>query len=401
MNKTSNVPADTPAAVSAETVTSVLAALGIDPTADRIEQITARLDLQGLQADDRDALKEAVLTLNQEIAGVTVETPGRAHPLHTEKPFVHVAYHGTRSAEAFATFRPSLTGAQGPGIYLADSFSAASEYGGAAVVQAVVTLSNPYYFFPSDDSLDAEVNGELLEQVLDPATLARVSDRMLVEGINGYGFEVRDALAQRGHDGIIMVYPFGEPALAGVSGAAVIVAFDPGQVEIKHYGLAADPLWGDWLSAAGLARSVVTAGVPQPFREATCPLQLSDPTAIAEYVAELSPYEVSEEQIEEMFRGCVASLRWRPLGSLILENEDYHLSDPERQRACDSGAPETMPPLLVEDNVLQDGYHRLRALRSRGATHYWAYEIEAAPERDNQFVNATAAQATLSPGPEI
>jgi hypothetical protein len=57
-----------------------------------------------------------------------------------------------------------------------------------------VRLENPYRFFPSDDSFDAEVNPELLEQVLDEETLARVYARMEAEGAAGYGFEVMQAL---------------------------------------------------------------------------------------------------------------------------------------------------------------------------------------------------------------
>ncbi|MEJ8837644.1 GNAT family N-acetyltransferase [Ramlibacter sp. AN1133] len=136
-----------------------------------------------------------------------------------------VAHHGTRSD--FAVSRPSVTGAEGPGIYMSDG---ASEYG-AKSMRLFVRMENPFWFYPSDESIDAEINGELIEQVLGADEAARIIQRMAVQGRQAYGTEVRDALRARGHDGIVMVYPFGEPALEGASGAAVLIAFDPEQVK--------------------------------------------------------------------------------------------------------------------------------------------------------------------------
>lgn len=157
--------------------------------------------------------------------------------------FEHVCYHGTNAVEDFDQFRLSKSGAQGPGIYLADSLEAGAQYGGEMVIAAKVTLQSPFYFYPSDESLDALANPELLEQALDSATLQHVLDRLEREGMDGYGFEVMESLRRRGHDGIVMVYPFGDPVLPDVSGAAVIIAFEPGQVEILHRAPPSDPSW--------------------------------------------------------------------------------------------------------------------------------------------------------------
>jgi hypothetical protein len=161
-----------------------------------------------------------------------------------DEVFEHVCYHGTAVTTPFERFNLSLTGAEGPGIYLADRFESAVQYGGGvAVIRAKVTLQNPFYFYPSDDSLDAMANPELLEQVLGDGTLKRVLDRMEREGLEGYGFEVMHALQDRGHDGIVMVYPFGDPVAPGCSAAAVVIAFDADQVEILHRAPANDPVW--------------------------------------------------------------------------------------------------------------------------------------------------------------
>lgn len=137
-----------------------------------------------------------------------------------------VLYHGTCSV--FNKFIPSKTGAQGAGIYMTDE---PSMYGDITM-KLHVNMVNPFYFYPSDDSLDAPVNGELLEQVLSPEECQDLCDLMDTEGSDKFTTQVQHALKARGHDGIIMVYPFGEPRIPGLSGSAVVIAFDPDQIEI-------------------------------------------------------------------------------------------------------------------------------------------------------------------------
>lgn len=144
--------------------------------------------------------------------------------------FKRTVYHGTRVAH-LDVLRPSLTGAQGPGIYLADRPESAALYG--SVVLAVdVQLNQPFFFYPSDDSLDAEINPELIQQVLGEAEAQKVFQRLEQDGALGYGTEVAETLKARGHDGIVMVYPFGTPVIPGVAGEAVIIAFSPDQTVV-------------------------------------------------------------------------------------------------------------------------------------------------------------------------
>lgn len=135
-------------------------------------------------------------------------------------------YHGTRAQNDFARLIPSRTGAQGPGIYMTD---APGQYG-VRTLELYVRCANPFWFHPTDESLDAEVNGELIQKVLPPLVARQVEARMERMGADGYGLEVQQELRGRGHDGIVMVYPFGTPALKGASGSVVVIAFDPDQV---------------------------------------------------------------------------------------------------------------------------------------------------------------------------
>lgn len=107
---------------------------------------------------------------------------------------------------------------------------------------------------------------------------------------------------------------------------------------------------------------------------------LENAEAIAEYVADLSPYDISLEQIEELYFGCRGRLAWVDLSTILLRDEDHNMPTKARQKKVDSLPVATMPPLLVDDSVLEDGYHRMRKLMKDGITHHWAYVVEEAPE---------------------
>ena len=141
-----------------------------------------------------------------------------------------VLFHGT--SDTFETFRPSRTGAEGPGIYLASDPNMAADYGDQ-VMHLYASVCNPFLFYPSDESIDAEVNGELLEQVLSADICERVLTRLARDGAEGYGTEVMDELVSRGHDGILVVHPahFGTSQLAGLPRDLVLIAFDPKQIK--------------------------------------------------------------------------------------------------------------------------------------------------------------------------
>lgn len=142
----------------------------------------------------------------------------------------YTVFHGTKNR--FDEFTPSVSGAEGPGIYFVDRKSFAAGYGDL-ILECEVEMRNPFFFYPSDESFESEVNPDLLEKVLDPEERAIVLARMEREGVDGYGTEVQSKLKRAGHDGIIMVCPWGEPALPGLQSEAVVIAFDAQQVQIK------------------------------------------------------------------------------------------------------------------------------------------------------------------------
>lgn len=122
------------------------------------------------------------------------------------------------------------------------------------------------------------------------------------------------------------------------------------------------------------------AQTPISAKDRAWPESLASAQAIAEYVAALSPYEVCEEQIEEQYFGCHARLTWLDLSTVTLESGDHNLPCESRQKSVDGLPVATMPPILIDQSVLQDGYHRFRKLMGEGVTHHWVYVIEEAPE---------------------
>ncbi len=112
----------------------------------------------------------------------------------------------------------------------------------------------------------------------------------------------------------------------------------------------------------------------------TWPVRLASSQDIAAHVSGLSPYEICEEQIEELYWGCHAKLRWTPIAELRLGPDDANLPSKKRQKACDSQPVETMPPLLADEGMVMDGAHRYRTLLNKGCTHCWVYHIEEAPD---------------------
>jgi len=122
-----------------------------------------------------------------------------------------------------------------------------------------------------------------------------------------------------------------------------------------------------------------------PSTRPAWPRQLVNAKAIAAHVSSLSPYEVSEELIEDVYRDCRAVLKWVALDSLVVSNPDGHVAEKDRQLACGALPQETMPPLLSDADGLQDGHHRLRTMKGRGVTHWWTYVIEPSREPEYSF----------------
>lgn len=148
--------------------------------------------------------------------------------------------HGSRVTEPFDVMLPSVGGAQGPGIYMSQLASGEANEYGLVTYPLYARIVRPFVFHPSDDSLDAIVNPELLEALLATHEIEQLLENLSADGRQGWGSVLGNALARRGHDGIVMVYPHSRGVLQGHN---VVIATSSHQVKsaIGNSGLF-DPL---------------------------------------------------------------------------------------------------------------------------------------------------------------
>lgn len=140
---------------------------------------------------------------------------------------------------------------------------------------------------------------------------------------------------------------------------------------------------------------------PESTRVSAWPERLDSGLAIARHVSDLSPYEICEEQVEEMYFGYQAKLRWTPISDLRLGPADSNGISKKRQKACNSKPVETMPPLLADEGVIMDGSHRYRTLVDKGCTHCWVYHIEVEPEPELTPISHKARRDSDSSEPSL
>lgn len=103
---------------------------------------------------------------------------------------------------------------------------------------------------------------------------------------------------------------------------------------------------------------------------------LDDSVEIAQYIDATSPDGVDVENLEDIYRGKVAVLRYVAIESISPNPaEDNHEEVPERMDGYRALDPATMPPILTENGLIEDGHHRYRIALEKGLTHIWCYEL--------------------------
>ncbi|HMC44057.1 MAG TPA: hypothetical protein VKJ77_01895 [Caballeronia sp.] len=105
------------------------------------------------------------------------------------------------------------------------------------------------------------------------------------------------------------------------------------------------------------------------------PAFLENGEKIAAYIAEVSSDYVDAKFVVEYYTGAGAVLRFVPISQLQEGPADSNLSSAEKARKYEALPLETMPPLVCEGGVVDDGNHRLRCARAKGATHLWCYDV--------------------------
>ena len=96
---------------------------------------------------------------------------------------------------------------------------------------------------------------------------------------------------------------------------------------------------------------------------------------IVDFVFEFATSPLDEELVFEYFQGCSGILKYIPIENLEEGNENQNIRSRKKENLYFSLPSSTMPPLIVEDNKVIDGNHRLRVARQKGISIVAIYDI--------------------------
>jgi hypothetical protein len=108
--------------------------------------------------------------------------------------------------------------------------------------------------------------------------------------------------------------------------------------------------------------------------ESNYPKELKNNLEIAEYIQDLSTEYVDEELIEDYFYGKRGVLKLVDINSLKEGSKEHNLSNRKKENKYSKLTTE-FPPLIVMNNIIQDGNHRFRAAKKQGNKKIWIYDI--------------------------
>lgn len=102
---------------------------------------------------------------------------------------------------------------------------------------------------------------------------------------------------------------------------------------------------------------------------------LKNTEEIMNFINEFASEPIDEELVREYFYGCKAILKIVLVHSLKQGNEDYHIKNFEKEKRYELLPFETMPPLIIENDKVIDGNHRLRIAKKKHIKKINVYEI--------------------------
>jgi len=97
---------------------------------------------------------------------------------------------------------------------------------------------------------------------------------------------------------------------------------------------------------------------------------------ISDYISSQSSNYVDKEVIEEYFSGCQAVLEELPLESIREGNPEANIRDKRKERKYTKLDIATMPPIVVENGIIQDGNHRFRVAKAKGLNKILCYVVK-------------------------
>jgi gamma-glutamylcyclotransferase (GGCT)/AIG2-like uncharacterized protein YtfP len=106
------------------------------------------------------------------------------------------------------------------------------------------------------------------------------------------------------------------------------------------------------------------------------PSTLADEIEIASWIVQHAPHELDFETLRLLFSGRCANLKRVPLDSLREGALERFHQDPGKEMLYKDHTEDSMPPLMVIDNEVQDGHHLFRALKKKGLPSVLIYDAQ-------------------------
>lgn len=113
--------------------------------------------------------------------------------------------------------------------------------------------------------------------------------------------------------------------------------------------------------------------------------ELNDSYEIADYLESISASPLNWDDMVNNWKGCRAVLKRIPINEIKPTYADIHAHFPERDEAYANMDPNTMPPLIIDKGIIEDGYHRYRAALKMGLKELLCYVIVENPEDEDAY----------------
>jgi len=109
--------------------------------------------------------------------------------------------------------------------------------------------------------------------------------------------------------------------------------------------------------------------------ELSWPKVLRNEREIAAYIEQYSSSFCDVERIEDEFIGAKAVLTKVATDSLSFGHADANIENRKRQQKFNRMDASKQPPIVVADNTVVDGNHRLRAAKMQNLPSIWVYNV--------------------------
>lgn len=121
---------------------------------------------------------------------------------------------------------------------------------------------------------------------------------------------------------------------------------------------------------------------------------LKDNYAIADYIETTSSDSVDYELMLDFFNGCFATLKEINIENIKPGNKDHNQGNASKTKKYLKMSPNTMPPIVIENDTIVDGHHRFRVAKKLGLKTINAYIVEEGkPKLFEIFDNKEAEDA--------